>query len=182
MKKKIIACVIWILAAVLSGLLPAAAEDAPTARPKPTVRPQTIHYNYRLPSTKLSDENFERFFNIELGKEYSRGKHLKIPFRISPKEAYDGYDGSTLRIAVRLEISVFLTEDAEEPFYRKSYVTLLHRAKGFVDTGVIEVLVKPDQDEIWYTYEVIGCNGRVGLDGWEPEPEPATENETAPAE
>ncbi len=181
MKKKLLACVIWFLAAVLC-VLPAAAESTPTARPKPTVRPQTIHYDYRLPSTKLSNENFERFFNIDLGKEYSRGSHLKIPFRISPKEAYDGYDGSTLRIAVRLEISVFLTEDAEEPFYQKSYITLLHRAEGFVETGVIEVLLKLDQDEIRYTYEVIGCNGRVGLDGWEPEPEPTEAPETTPAE
>ena len=181
MKKRIMC----VLAAAAFCLLygEAAAE---TAKPKPTVRPMEYRLDYSLPHTKLTDENVEQYINIELGKEYSRGKKLSIPYTMSPKEAYDQYDGSSPRIAVRLEIYVYLTEEdmiAEaEPYFTKSYIVLLHRTKGFVDSGVIEVLLKLDQDEIWYTYKVIGCNGRIGLDGWEPEPEPEVETEEEPAE
>lgn len=157
-------CLIAFAACFL--LFPAAAlGDSETAsRPKPTVRPQAIPYDHTLPATKLTDENVLEFFSIELGKEYSRGKKLAIPFTISPVEAYDQYNGSSRNIAVRLEISVFLNEDEEEPYRTKSYIVMLRRAKGFKASGVIEVLLKLDQDNIWYTWQVIGCNGRVGIE------------------
>ena len=161
------------------------AAPAEAVKPKPTVRPMAYRIDYSLPHTKLTDENVEQYINIELGKEYSRGRKLSIPYTMSPKDAYDRYDGSSPRIAIRLEISVFLNEEDmdtdAEPYYTKSYIVLLQRADGFVGSGVIEVLLKLDQDDIWYTYKIIGCNGRIGLDGWEPEPEPEAETEEVPA-
>lgn len=138
-----------------------AAETTP--RPKPTVRPLEVRYDYRLPATQLTDENVQDFFSIELGKEYSRGKKLSVPYSVSPVEAYDQYDGSSPGIAIRLELSVFLAEEDTEPYLTKSYIVMLRRTKGYKASGVIDVLLKLDQDDIWYTWEVIGCNGRVGI-------------------
>ena len=158
-----------IITAVLACMLVSVASAGEaTPRPKPTVRPLEVHFDYRLPSTRLTEENFEDFFLIELGGEYSRGQDLHIPYTITPREPYDQYDGSSIRIAVRLEISVFLTEDAEEPYFVKRYIDLLHRTKGYRSSGVIDVLLKLDQDDIWYTCKVHSCNGLVGLDGWDP--------------
>ena len=138
-----------------------AAETTP--RPKPTVSPLEVRYDYRLPATQLTDENVQDFFSIELGKEYSKGKKLSVPYDISPVEAYDQYDGSSPGIAIRLELSVFLAEEDTEPYLTKSYIVMLRRTKGYKASGVIDVLLKLDQDDIWYTWEVIGCNGRVGI-------------------
>lgn len=157
-------CLIALAACVFLFPAAAAGESETTPRPKPTVRPQTIPYDHTLPATKLTDDNVLEFFSIELGKEYSRGKKLSIPFTISPVEAYDQYNGSSRNIAVRLEISVFLNESDEEPYRTKSYIVMLRRAKGFKASGVIDVLLKLDQDDIWYTWQVIGCNGRVGIE------------------
>ena len=170
MKKRVLSC---MLAAVLAcGAAGSAAAEAAT--PTPFVRPTPVRFDYRLPSVKLNEENFETYFSVETRKEYSRGQHLRIPFEISPREPYEWYDGSSLRIAVRLKVSVFLTEDAEEPLFEKTYTELLHRDKGFRASGVIEVLVRPDREDVWYTCTVQGCNGLVGLDGWE-QPTPAPE-------
>ena len=49
-----------------------------------------------------------------------------------------------------------------EPYYTKSYIVLLQRADGFVGSGVIDVLLKLDQDDVYYRVEIIGCNGKVG--------------------
>ena len=120
-------CLICFIAAAVFCLFAgrSAAETGadtagvPAAGPKPTVRPLAVTYDYRLPATKLTTENVEQFFRIELGKEYSRGKKLSVPYSISPREAYDLYDGSTPGIAIRLELSVFLTEEDAEPYLTK---------------------------------------------------------------
>ena len=176
MKKRMTIRFLCLLAAVCMCAGGAAAE---TAKPKPTVRPMPYRIDYSLPHTKLTVETVEKYFNIELGKEYTRGRKLDIPYYFSPKEAYDQYDGSSPRIVVRLEISVFLNEEDTEPYFTKTYAVLLYREKGFVGKGVIEVLLKLDQDDVRYTCEITGCNGRIGLEGWVPEPEPEPEAEDA---
>ena len=181
MRKTALIRVLCMLAAAAFALSagPAAAEETAAPRPKPTVRPLAIEIDYSLPHTQVTEENLEQYFNLDLGKEYSRGKKLSIPYTVSPKEPYDQYAGSSPGVYFRLEISVFLHEGDEEPFYTKRYVVMLRREKGYVDSGVIDALIKVDQDDVFYTYSIYSCNGRIGLDGWEPEPEPETETEDA---
>lgn len=156
-------CLIAFAACFL--LFPAAAlGDSETAsRPKPTVRPLAVRYDYRLPGTRLTVENVLDYFSVELGKEYSRGKHLTVPYTVSAREAYDKYDGTTPGVYIRLQLSVFLAEEDTEPYLTKTYIVMLRRKTGLTASGVIEVFLKLDQDDIWYTWEVIGCNGRVGI-------------------
>ncbi len=158
-----IVCLIALAARVL--LFPAAAlgEGETTPRPKPTVRPLAVRYDYRLPGTRLTVENVLNYFSVELGKEYSRGKHLIVPYTVSAREAYDKYDGTTPGVYIRLQLSVFLAENDTEPYLTKTYIVMLRRKTGLTASGVIEVFLKLDQDDVWYTWEVIGCNGRVGL-------------------
>ena len=188
MKKKAIICVCAILAVFFvmnhAGFLSdrAAAETLSAARPKPTVRPQTVPFDHTLPAVRLTDENVLKYFNIELGKEYSRGKKLSVPFSVSPKEPYDEYAGSSRGVAIRLELSVFLTEEDEEPYLTKSYIVMLRRQTRYRAAGTIDVLLKLDQDDIFYTWKVIGSNGRIGPvpeeDLATPAPAPEAETET----
>lgn len=110
---------------------------------------------------KLSVENVWNYFTIGPGKEYSRGRHLTVPYTVEPKEAYDVYGGTTPRIVIRIQMNVFLTEDAEEPYYTKTGTILLWRKTGLKVSDLFQALLRPDQGEIWYTWEIIGVNGRV---------------------
>lgn len=163
MKRTMLMLAVCILAALIC-LFPAgkSAEAETASRPKPTVRPLEIRYDHTLPGVKLSIENVQNYFTIELGKEYSRGHYLTVPYTVTPKDAYDVYDGTTPRIVIRIQLNVFLTEDAEEPYYTKTGTILLWRKTGLKASSSFQVLVRLDQDEIWYTWEIIGVNGRVG--------------------
>ena len=174
--------IICALAAVLCCLLSAAASAEEPA-PRPTPRPLAIEIDYSLPHTQVNEKNLEKYFVIELGKEYSRGKKLRIPYSVYPREPYDEYAGSSPGVYFRLEISVFLEEGDPEPYYTKRYVVMLRREKKYRESGYIDVLIRVDRDDVFYTYSIYSCNGRIGLAGWVPEPEDKPEAETAePAE
>ena len=182
MKKSMLILAVCFLAAVFC-LFPAEKSvlAEATRRPKPTVRPLEIRYDYTLPGVKLSVENVQNYFTIELGKEYSRGQYLTVPYAVAPKDAYDVYDGTTPRVVIRIQMNVFLTEDAEEPYYTKTGTIMLSRKTGLKAGGCFQVLLRLDQDEIWYSWEIIGVNGRVGPAEEEPTEEPA-ESELPAAE
>ena len=160
MKKSMLILAVCVLA-VIFCLSPAGkgASAEAASRPKPTVRPLEIRYDHTLPGVKLSVENVQDYFTIKLGKEYNRGQYLTVPCTVTPKGAYDVYDGTTPRVVIRIQLNVFLTEDAEEPYYTKTGTILLWRKTGLKTTDSFQVLLRLDQDEIWYTWEIIGVNG-----------------------
>ena len=146
-----------------------ADESSPAAqRVRPTVRPLAVRYDHTLPAVQITTENIEEHFLIVFGKEYSRGKKLSLPFTVAPiSPLYAGYDGSTPGLYIKFRISVVLSEEdlsAEdaEPYLSKEYTVVLNRQSGFEASGTIEVLLKLDRDDVYFRYEIIGCNGRVG--------------------
>lgn len=148
--------------------LPETAAPSSAVRAKPTVRPLTVHYNHTLPAVQLDVDNVEQYFHIDLGKEYSRGKKLVIPYTITPASPlYASYDGSTFGVYIKFCVYVYLTEEdmaneEAEPYYSKEYTVVLKRLTGLQESGAIDVLLKLDQDDVYYRVEVIGCNGKVG--------------------
>lgn len=155
---------------------PPSAETAnPPAKAKPTVKPLTVHYDHTLPAVQLDVENIEEYFDISLGKEYSRGRKLVIPYTITPASPlYASYNGSTFGVYIKLCIYVYLSEEDlanedAEPYYSKEYTVVLKRQEGLQASGAIDVPLKLGQDDVFFRYEVVGCNGKVGT-GQEPEP------------
>ena len=148
--------------------LPETAAPSSAVRAKPTVRPLTVHYDHTLPAVQLDVDNIEQYFRIDLGKEYSRGKKLVIPYTITPvSPLYASYDGSTFGVYIKFGVHVYLTEtdlanEEAEPYYSKEYTVVLKRLTGLQESGAIDVLLKLDQDDVYYRVEIVGCNGKVG--------------------
>ena len=161
--------------AVPSATPPPAETVSPSTKAKPTVRPLKIHYDHTLPAVQLDAENVEEYFRIDLGKDYSSGRKLVIPYTITPASPlYASYDGSTFGVYIKLRIDVYLSEEDmakedAEPFYSKNNTFVLKRETGLRTSGTIEVLLKLDQDDVFFRYEIIDCNGKVGT-GQEQEP------------